>query len=31
MERLIASGRPHEAHPEYWAPFVLVGEGGAGV
>jgi tetratricopeptide (TPR) repeat protein/CHAT domain-containing protein len=25
--RLIASGRPEEAQPEYWAPFVLVGEG----
>jgi CHAT domain-containing protein len=27
MKRLIRSGRPHEAHPEYWAPFVVVGEG----
>jgi CHAT domain-containing protein len=28
MSRLITSGRPHEAHPEYWAPFVLVGADG---
>jgi CHAT domain-containing protein len=27
MARLISSGRPEEGHPEYWAPFVLVGEG----
>jgi tetratricopeptide (TPR) repeat protein/CHAT domain-containing protein len=27
MARLITSGRPDEAQPEYWAPFVLVGEG----
>jgi CHAT domain-containing protein len=26
MARLITGGRPNEAHPEYWAPFVLVGE-----
>jgi CHAT domain-containing protein len=26
---LIERGAPHEAHPAYWAPFVLVGEGGA--
>jgi CHAT domain-containing protein/tetratricopeptide (TPR) repeat protein len=26
MARLIARGRPDQAHPEYWAPFVLVGE-----
>jgi CHAT domain-containing protein/tetratricopeptide (TPR) repeat protein len=26
MARLIKAGRPDEAHPEYWAPFVLVGE-----
>jgi CHAT domain-containing protein len=25
MARLITSGR-REAHPEYWTPFVLVGE-----
>jgi tetratricopeptide (TPR) repeat protein/CHAT domain-containing protein len=27
MARLITEGTPEEAHPEYWAPFVLVGEG----
>ena len=27
MAALITMGRPEEAHPEYWAPFVLVGEG----
>jgi CHAT domain-containing protein len=27
MARLITTGQPDEAHPEYWAPFVLVGEG----
>jgi CHAT domain-containing protein len=27
MAKMITSGRPEEAHPEYWAPFVLVGEG----
>ena len=27
MAALIAGGRPAEAHPEYWAPFVVVGEG----
>jgi CHAT domain-containing protein/tetratricopeptide (TPR) repeat protein len=27
MAALITMGRPHEAHPEQWAPFVLVGEG----
>jgi hypothetical protein len=26
---LIEHGEPHEAHPAYWAPFVVVGEGGA--
>jgi hypothetical protein len=25
---LIDKGEPHEAHPAYWAPFVVVGEGG---
>jgi CHAT domain-containing protein len=29
MAQLIASGRPDWARPEAWAPFVLVGEGGA--
>jgi len=28
MAALIVGGRPEQAHPEYWAPFVLVGEGG---
>jgi CHAT domain-containing protein/tetratricopeptide (TPR) repeat protein len=27
---LIDNGAPQEAHPAHWAPFVLVGEGGAG-
>ncbi|MEJ2124919.1 MAG: CHAT domain-containing protein [Alphaproteobacteria bacterium] len=27
MVELIDKGAPEEAHPEYWAPFVLVGEG----
>jgi CHAT domain-containing protein len=26
---LIATGKDYEAHPAFWAPFVLVGEGGA--
>lgn len=30
MLSLIDMGQPHEAHPAYWAPFVVVGEGGAG-
>jgi CHAT domain-containing protein len=30
MLALIDNGAPHEAHPTYWAPFVLVGEGGRG-
>jgi hypothetical protein len=29
MLALIDKGKPHEAHPAYWAPFVVVGEGGA--
>ena len=29
MLALIDKGEPHEAHPAYWAPFVVVGEGGA--
>ena len=29
MLAMIDKGRPHEAHPAYWAPFVVVGEGGA--
>ncbi len=27
MLALIDNGAPHEAHPAYWAPFVIVGEG----
>lgn len=27
MAELITNGAKHEAHPAYWAPFVLVGEG----
>jgi len=30
MLALIDNGEPREAHPAYWAPFVVVGEGGAG-
>jgi len=30
MVHLIAAGDKGEAHPAFWAPFVLVGEGGAG-
>lgn len=29
MLALIERGGPHEAHPAYWAPFVVVGEGAA--
>jgi CHAT domain-containing protein len=29
MVALIEQGEPHEAHPAYWAPFVVVGEGRA--
>lgn len=29
MLALIDKGTPEEAHPAYWAPFVVVGEGGA--
>ena len=28
MLGLIDKGAPHEAHPAYWAPFVIVGDGG---
>jgi CHAT domain-containing protein len=31
MVALIEQGEPHEAHPAYWAPFVVVGEGAAGI
>jgi CHAT domain-containing protein len=27
MLAMIDNGKPHEAHPAYWAPFVVVGEG----
>ena len=30
MLLMIDKGAAHEAHPAYWAPFVVVGEGGAG-
>ena len=30
MLALIDKGEPHEAHPAFWAPFVVVGEGAAG-
>ena len=30
MIELIDKGARREAHPAYWAPFVVVGEGGAG-
>ena len=30
MLSLIDKGTPQEAHPAFWAPFVLVGEGGPG-
>ncbi len=29
MLAMIDSGKPHEAHPAFWAPFVVVGEGAA--
>jgi hypothetical protein len=29
MLAMIDTGKPHEAHPAYWAPFVVVGEGAA--
>lgn len=29
MLALIDKGEPHEAHPTYWAPFIVVGEGAA--
>ena len=29
MMALIEKGEPYEAHPAYWAPFVVVGEGSA--
>ena len=29
MLEMIDRGKPEQAHPSYWAPFVLVGEGAA--
>ena len=29
MLAMIDKGEPQEAHPAYWAPFVVVGEGAA--
>jgi CHAT domain-containing protein len=29
MLSMIDTGKDYEAHPAFWAPFVLVGEGGA--
>jgi CHAT domain-containing protein len=29
MLSMITTGKEYEAHPAFWAPFVLVGEGGA--
>jgi CHAT domain-containing protein len=29
MLAMIDKGKPQEAHPAYWAPFVVVGEGAA--
>jgi CHAT domain-containing protein len=29
MLAMIDTGNDNEAHPAFWAPFVLVGEGGA--
>ena len=31
MLAMIDTGEPRQAHPAYWAPFVVVGEGGASV
>jgi hypothetical protein len=28
MLALIDTGKPQDAHPSVWAPFVVVGEGG---
>src|SRR5215470_5414540 len=30
MLSMIDTGKDYQAHPAFWAPFVLVGEGGAG-
>jgi len=29
MLSMIDTGKDYEAHPAFWAPFVVVGEGGA--
>jgi hypothetical protein len=29
MLSMINNGKAYEAHPAFWAPFVLIGEGGA--
>ena len=29
MRAMIDMGEPHQTHPAYWAPFVVVGEGAA--
>jgi CHAT domain-containing protein len=29
MLAMIDKGEPRQAHPSYWAPFVVVGEGAA--
>jgi CHAT domain-containing protein len=29
MIAMIDKGQAHESHPTFWAPFVVVGEGGA--
>lgn len=29
MLALIDKGKPYQAHPSYWAPFIVVGEGAA--
>jgi CHAT domain-containing protein len=31
MLALLEKGEPHEAHPSYWAPFAVVGEGIASI
>jgi CHAT domain-containing protein len=30
MLSMIESGRDYEAHPAFWAPFVIVGKGASG-
>jgi CHAT domain-containing protein len=31
MIALLDQGEPDQAHPAYWAPFVVVGEGASGL